>query len=175
MYLRFGSIALSTQFRNHNQCTIPRVIDFLECIEEDIYAIVGYDFDWRRVGRRLMCDQKVRDIDHEEGSEGEKKEKMLLEWKRTKSHDKIGPGFGRPLSTTTSTARPTAAFTAVQPTRKQCTVFHVGMKTVLKEMSSRVDHSIRLILRSSSSGNIGDRHITTESNGPESQLTLQTW
>eukprot|EP00731_Ephydatia_muelleri_P008335 Em0004g673a len=44
----------------------------------------------------------------------------------------------------TSTARPTAAFTAVQPTRKQCTLFDVGMKTVPKKMSSRVDHSIRL-------------------------------
>ena len=92
MYLRLGLKYCTVhsnvfQFRNHNQFTIPRVIDFLECIEEDIYAIVGYDFDWRRVGRRLMCDQKVRDIDHEGGSEGEKKEKMLLEWKRTKSRD----------------------------------------------------------------------------------------
>ncbi|KAL5479966.1 hypothetical protein EMCRGX_G023573 [Ephydatia muelleri] len=32
--------------------------------------------------------------------------------------------------------------------------------------------SCRLILQSSSSGNIGDRHIRTESNGPVSQLTL---
>eukprot|EP00731_Ephydatia_muelleri_P026790 Em0018g890a len=39
---------------------------------------------------------------------------------------------------------PTAALTAVQPTRKQCTLFDVGMKTLPKEMSSRVDHSIRL-------------------------------
>ena len=75
------------QFRNHYQCTILRVIGFLECSKKDIYKIAGYDFDWRRVGRRLLCDQKVQDIDHEGGSEGEKKEKMLLEWKRTKSRD----------------------------------------------------------------------------------------
>eukprot|EP00731_Ephydatia_muelleri_P018430 Em0011g470a len=72
----------------------------------------------------------------------------------------------RPLSTTTSTARPTAAFKAFQPTRKQCILLDVGMKTVPKEMSSRVNHSIDSILQSSSSRNIGDRFIRTESNGP---------
>ncbi|KAL5486998.1 hypothetical protein EMCRGX_G019550 [Ephydatia muelleri] len=82
--------------------------------------------------------------------------------------------IGRPLSTTTSTARPTAAFKAFQPTRKQCILLDVGMKTVPKEMSSRVNHSIDSILQSSSSRNIGDRFIRTESNGPVSQLTLQT-
>eukprot|EP00731_Ephydatia_muelleri_P029281 Em0020g925a len=65
-----------------------------------------------------------------------------------------------------------SAFTAVQPTRKQCTLFDVGMKTVLKEMSSRSQY--RLDPQSSSSRNIGDRHIRTESNGLVSQLTLQT-
>ena len=59
----------------------------MKCSEEDIYTIAEYDFDWRRVGRRLLHDQKVTDIDHEGGSEGEKREKMLLEWKRTKSRD----------------------------------------------------------------------------------------
>ena len=67
-------------------CTL---IDFknLECSEEDIYMITGYNFDWREVGRRLLSDQKVRDIENEGGSEREKRDKMLLEWKRTKSRD----------------------------------------------------------------------------------------
>ena len=59
----------------------------MECREEDIYTITGYEFDWRRVGRRLLSDQKTRDIDREGGSEGDKREKMLLEWTRTKAHD----------------------------------------------------------------------------------------
>ena len=59
----------------------------MECSEDDIYTITGYDFDWRRVGRRLLGDQKVRDIDREGGSEGEKRENMLLQWKRTKARD----------------------------------------------------------------------------------------
>ena len=59
----------------------------MECSEEDIYTIAGYDFDWVRVGRRLLSDQKVRDIDRERSSEGDKRETMLLEWKRTKSRD----------------------------------------------------------------------------------------
>ena len=63
----------------------------MEFSENDIYSITaegsGCDFDWRRVGRRLLSDQKVTDIDHEGSSEGEKREKMLLEWKRTKSRD----------------------------------------------------------------------------------------
>ena len=66
---------------------LPLIIGLLECIEEDIYTIAGYDFDWKRVGRRLLGDQKVRDIDREGGSEAEKRENMLLEWKRKKSHD----------------------------------------------------------------------------------------
>eukprot|EP00731_Ephydatia_muelleri_P002875 Em0001g2875a len=57
----------------------------MECSEKDIYTIAGYDFDWVRVGRRLLSDQKVRDIDRERSSEGDKRETMLLEWKRTKS------------------------------------------------------------------------------------------
>ena len=57
----------------------------MECSEEDIYNIAEYDFDWVRVGRRLLSDQKVRDIDREGSSEGDKRETMLLEWKRTKS------------------------------------------------------------------------------------------
>ena len=50
----------------------------MECSEEDIYTIAGYDFDWVRVGRRLLSDQKVRDIDREGSSEGDKRETMLL-------------------------------------------------------------------------------------------------
>ena len=59
----------------------------MECSEEDIFTIAGYDFDWRHVGRRLLSDQKVRDIDNEGGSEREKRDNILLEWKRTKSRD----------------------------------------------------------------------------------------
>ena len=40
----------------------------MECREEVIYKIAGYDFDWRRVGQRLLSDQKTRDIDREGGS-----------------------------------------------------------------------------------------------------------
>ena len=49
-------------------------------------TIAGYDFDWRHVGRRLLNDLKVRDIDREGGSEKEKREKMWLDLKRTKLH-----------------------------------------------------------------------------------------
>eukprot|EP00731_Ephydatia_muelleri_P002687 Em0001g2687a len=59
----------------------------MECSEEDMYKITGYQFDWRRVGRRLLSDQNVRDIDIEGGSEREKRDKMLIEWKRTKSRN----------------------------------------------------------------------------------------
>eukprot|EP00731_Ephydatia_muelleri_P027446 Em0019g319a len=59
----------------------------MECSEEDIYTIAEYDFDWRRVGRRLLRDQKVIDINLEGSSEAEKREMMLLAWKRTESHD----------------------------------------------------------------------------------------
>ena len=59
----------------------------MECSEEDIYTIAGYDLDWRVVGRRLIGDQKVMDIDRDGSSENDKRDKMLLEWKKTKSHD----------------------------------------------------------------------------------------
>ena len=57
------------------------------CSEEDIFTIAGYDFDWVCVGRRLLSDQKVRDIDREGSSERDKRETMLLEWMRTKSRN----------------------------------------------------------------------------------------
>ena len=59
----------------------------MECSENDIHTISGYDFDWRCVGQRLLGDQKIMDIDNEDVSEGEKRRKMLLEWKSTKAHD----------------------------------------------------------------------------------------
>ena len=74
-------------------CQVPvageqDIVDLnIECSEEDIYKITGCDFDWKRVGRKLLSDQKTRDIDREGGSEGDKREKMLLEWKRTKARD----------------------------------------------------------------------------------------
>ena len=54
----------------------------MECSEDDIYTIAGYGFEWRRVGRRLIGEQKVKDIDNERVSEGDKREMALLEWKR---------------------------------------------------------------------------------------------
>ena len=59
----------------------------MEVSEKDVYTITGYGFDWKRVGRRLISDQKIIDIDNERGSEAEKREKMLLEWKRIRSRD----------------------------------------------------------------------------------------
>ena len=59
----------------------------MECSEEDIHIITEYDINWRHVGRRLVGDQKVRDIDNDRGSEDDKRKKMLLEWKRTKARD----------------------------------------------------------------------------------------
>ena len=59
----------------------------MECSEEDIYTITGYDFDWKRVGRRLIGDQNTTDIDKEGGSEGDKRERMLLQWKRSKARE----------------------------------------------------------------------------------------
>ena len=59
----------------------------IQCSEQDIYRIAGYDLDWRLVGRRLISDQNTTDIDREGGSEGEKRERMLLQWKRTKARE----------------------------------------------------------------------------------------
>ena len=61
----------------------------MECSEDDILCIAAYNFDWRLVGRRLLGDQKVRDIDREgrSASEREKRENMLLKWKETKARD----------------------------------------------------------------------------------------
>ena len=59
----------------------------MECSDEDIYTIAGYDFDWKCVGRRLLSDQKVTDIETEGSSERDKRDKLLLEWKKAKSRD----------------------------------------------------------------------------------------
>ena len=63
----------------------------VEYSDNDIFTITaeesGCDFDWRHAGRILVGDSKVTDIQNGYGSEGEKREKMLLEWKRMKSHD----------------------------------------------------------------------------------------
>ena len=67
-------------------CTILESLN-VECSEEDTYKIAGYEFDWRCLGRRIHSDQKVKDIDIEGKNEADKRDKMLLEWKRKKSHD----------------------------------------------------------------------------------------
>ena len=59
----------------------------IQCSEEDIYRIAGYDLDWRLVGRRLIGDLKIKDIDKEGGSERDKRERMLLGWKTTKARN----------------------------------------------------------------------------------------
>ena len=56
-----------------------------ECSKEDIYKIAICDFDWKIVGRRLLGEQKVNDIDKEGSSEQDKRDKMLLKWKETMS------------------------------------------------------------------------------------------
>ncbi|KAL5516818.1 hypothetical protein EMCRGX_G002238 [Ephydatia muelleri] len=58
-----------------------------ECSEKDIYTIAEYDFDWKVVGRRLIGEQKVNDIEREGSNEKDKRDKMLLEWRKAKSHD----------------------------------------------------------------------------------------
>ena len=79
------TIWLSSLYMYHS---ILHITDSLECSEEDICNIAGYDFNWKCVGRRLLCDQKIPDIDSDKlDSEAEKWENMLLLWKRTKSHD----------------------------------------------------------------------------------------
>ena len=54
-----------------------------------------FDFDWKKVGRRRLHYQKVSDIDNEQGTYTEKKNKMLLEW--TKSHDATYPALVKVL------------------------------------------------------------------------------
>ena len=68
----------------------------MECSEKDIYTMPGYVFDWKCVGRRLLSDQKVRDInrdnqqlyvvdiDNKGGIEEGMSENKSLEWT---SHD----------------------------------------------------------------------------------------
>ena len=55
------------------------------CSDGDILKIAQYDFDWRSVGKQLLSEQKVSDIDINGGSEQDKRDMMLLEWKRTES------------------------------------------------------------------------------------------
>ena len=38
------------------------------------------EFDWKSVGKRLLDDQSIDDIDREEHNEQNKREKMLLKW-----------------------------------------------------------------------------------------------
>ena len=59
----------------------------MECSEEDICTIAEYDFDWRRVGRRLIGDQKTTNIDNERCNEENKRDRMLLKWKESKARD----------------------------------------------------------------------------------------
>ena len=74
------------------------------CNDEDIYTIAGCEFDWRHVGQRLLRGQKLRDIDNDGGSEREKREKMLLEWRRTKSHEATYQALVKVLQTVENNA-----------------------------------------------------------------------
>ena len=51
-----------------------------KCSDRDIYKIATFTFDWKMVGKRLIGPQPVRDIDREENSEQNKRDKMLEKW-----------------------------------------------------------------------------------------------
>ena len=50
------------------------------CTHDGIWRIAQLDFDWKRVGRRLIGDQCVRDIDREEHDEQDRRDRMLSTW-----------------------------------------------------------------------------------------------
>ena len=50
------------------------------CSSDVIWKIAQLDFEWKRVGRRLIGDQCVRDIDREERDEQNRRDRMLSTW-----------------------------------------------------------------------------------------------
>ena len=52
----------------------------MECSKEHIYIIAKFNFDWRTVGRRLIAAKTINDIDREEHSEQDKRDRMLERW-----------------------------------------------------------------------------------------------
>ena len=52
----------------------------MQCSEEHLYKIATFNFDWKMVGKRLIGLQAIRDIDREEHSEQNKRDKMLEKW-----------------------------------------------------------------------------------------------
>ena len=58
-------------------------LDF-KCSEEHIYEISTFSFDWKMLGKRLIGFQTTEDIDREEHSEQNKRDKMMEKWLQMK-------------------------------------------------------------------------------------------
>ena len=58
-------------------------LDF-KCSEEHMYKISTFSINWKMLGKRLIGSQAVKDIDREESSEQDKRDKMLEKWLETK-------------------------------------------------------------------------------------------
>ena len=52
----------------------------LQCSEEHIYEISTLSIEWKMLGKRLIGLQTTEDIDREEHSEQNKRDKMLEKW-----------------------------------------------------------------------------------------------
>ena len=52
----------------------------MQCCEEHLYKIATLVFDWKAIGKRLIGSQAIRDIDREEDSEQNKRDRMLDSW-----------------------------------------------------------------------------------------------
>ena len=55
-----------------------------ECSIDMIWQISSLDFDWKVVGRRLLNNQWVENLDREEKGEQNKRELMLYHWQQQK-------------------------------------------------------------------------------------------
>ena len=51
-----------------------------KCNRDIVLKIALLSFDWKSIGKRLLDDQRVDDIDREEHGEQNKREKMLTTW-----------------------------------------------------------------------------------------------
>ena len=52
-----------------------------------MYKIATFSFDWKTVGKRLIGSQTVEDIDREERSEQNKRDKMFEMWLKMKGSE----------------------------------------------------------------------------------------
>ena len=59
-----------------------------KCSKEYLLEAALWQFDWKIISRRLLKDeQDISDIDHEENTEQQKREKVLLKWKEQQGPD----------------------------------------------------------------------------------------